>query len=338
MRLRLFGTRHPVSWLPLLGCLIVAGPISPADGKTGSPAAALDSVVSVLPVWPGYERPRPRRRGPGEEPEGSGVAIRPGGYVITALHIVDRATSVSVRRSDGRILPANVAGRDRMTDLAILKVGEDLPVATPGPDPKLGDKICAIGNQFGLGLALTCGVVSATRRSGVGFSPIEDFIQTDASVNPGASGGALVDARGRLVGVISAIFTKQSDANIGVNFAASMELVNRVADDMIAHGRVLRGAPGLRLARLARTEQAKTTGARVRAVAPGLSASRAGLRVGDIVTRIGNRPIASPAAANAAFHMHRLGETFGVEVHRDGATVTLEMVMRRGGKRLPGRP
>ena len=317
--------------LVLLGIAIAAMPAPAIGEETGSPTAALSSMVSVLPVWPAYERSTGARRGPGDEPEGTGVAIRRGGYVITALHIVDRARSVSVRRSDGRILPAEIAGKDRLTDLALLKVGQDLPVPKTAPEPKLGDRVCAFGNQFGLGLALTCGVVSATRRAGVGFNPIEDFIQTDASINPGASGGGLVDAKGRLVGVISAIFTKQSDADIGVNFAASMELVTRVADDLIAHGRVIRGAPGLRLARLSRAENAKIVGARVRRIAPGLAAARAGLRVGDIITRIGARTIASPAAAMTALHMHRPGDAFKIVVSRDGAPVTLEMTMAEGG-------
>ena len=333
MSWRLFARRNTTRSLFLIGLavLVIAAPAS--GEETGSPASALSSMVSVLPVWPGYERSSGARRGPGDEPEGTGVAIRRGGYVITALHIVDRARSVSVRRSDGRIVPAEVAGKDRLTDLALLKIGQDLPVPRIAPEPKLGDRVCAFGNQFGLGLALTCGVVSATRRAGVGFNPIEDFIQTDASINPGASGGGLVDAKGRLVGVISAIFTKQSDADIGVNFAASMALVTRVADDLIAHGRVIRGAPGLRLARLSRAENGKIIGARVRSLAAGLAAARAGLQVGDIITRIGPRAIASPAAAMTALHMHRPGEAFKVVVSRGGAALTLDMIMGQGGSR-----
>lgn len=310
----------------MLSIMLIA--LAPAAGaQEPFPAAALRSVVSVLPVWPGYPGPRQGRRAPGDEPEGSAVAIRAGGYLITALHIVDRAASVSVRLADGRIIPAEVRGKDPMTDLALLKIGRDLPVLPPGPEPALGARVCAVANQFGLGLSVTCGVVSATRRAGTGFNRIEDFIQTDAAVNPGASGGALLDAKGRLVGIVSAIFTKRSDANIGINFAASAELVNRVVGDLIAHGHVVRGNPGLSLRPLSRARRATIVGALVQAVAPGGAARKAGFERGDVITRIGRRRIASPNAAIAAIHLHRAGEPFEVEVLRGDARKTLRMEM-----------
>src|SRR5690606_40595555 len=133
--------------------------------------------------------------------------------------------SISVRLPDGHHVPAEVVGRDAATDLALLRVEAELPPLPLAPDPALGAPVCAVGNQFGLDLSVTCGVVSALHRAGTGFNPVEDFVQTDAVVNPGASGGALVDGEGRLVGLLSAIFTMESDANIGVNFAASAALV-----------------------------------------------------------------------------------------------------------------
>ncbi|MHA1600812.1 MAG: S1C family serine protease, partial [Alphaproteobacteria bacterium] len=189
-----------------------------------TPAAAfepkvLDSVVTVLPLWPGFERDGQVRRPPGSSPEGTAVAIRPGGYLVTALHVVDRATEITVRLPDGREVPARLVATDISTDLALLAIDVDLPILETAPEPTLGDPVCALGNQFGLGLSVTCGVVSGLHLSGVGFNPVEDFVQTDAAVNPGASGGALVDGQGRLVGILSAIFTKVSDANIGINFA-----------------------------------------------------------------------------------------------------------------------
>ena len=144
-------------------------------------------------------------------------------------------------------LAAEIIGRDPLTDIALLKIDMDLPLLIPGPEPALGDKVCALGNPSGLGLSLSCGVVSALHRTGTGFNPMEDFIQTDAAVNPGGSGGALLDGDDRLVGLVSAIFTKDSDANIGVNFAASHALVMRVTEDLAAHGRVIRGKSGLRV-------------------------------------------------------------------------------------------
>ncbi len=197
------------------------------------PRRVLDSVVSVLPEWPDAGA-RP------EEPEGSAVAILPGGYLATNVHVLGRAEKVTVRYPDGRLAAADIVGQDPLTDIALLRVDRNLPVLPVAPGPALGEPVCTVGNQFGLGLSVTCGSVSALHRTGTGFNPIEDFVQTDAVVNPGGSGGALVDRQGRLVGLISAIFTKDSDANIGINFAASTALVLRIVEDLAKHGRVLR--------------------------------------------------------------------------------------------------
>ncbi len=284
---------------------------------------ALDSVVSVLPVWPGYEKGSAENAKPGDEPEGTAVAIKPGGYLVTSLHVIDRAVSVTVRLADGHVLPAEIVGRDRLTDLALLKVAEDLMVMPLGPEPALAAPVCIVGNQFGLGLSVTCGVVSALHRTGVGFNPIEDFIQTDAAANPGASGGALLDSEGRLVGVVSAIFTKEADANIGVNFAASVRLVMRVVEDMIAHGRVIRGRSGLRVADLPEADRQRMVGAVIVQIAPRGSAEAAGLELGDIITRIGDRPVRRASNVTSAVHMYRIGERFDVTVLRDGRSRTL---------------
>ena len=297
--------------------------LTAAPGHAFSPEI-LNSVVSVLPVWPGFERRARGPRKPGEEPEGTAVAIRRGGYLVTSLHIVARASSIELRLADGRKMPARMVGADRPTDLAVLKVSENLPTLPVGPEPVLAQPVCAVGNQFGLGLSVTCGVISATHRTGTGFNAIEDFIQTDAAVNPGASGGALVDAEGRLVGILSAIFTKQSDANLGVNFAASMRLVRRVTDDIIAHGKVRRGRIGAGFGNLPRRD--RRPGAVVRGVTPGGAAAQAGLRGGDIVTAIGDRAIRSASDVTSALHMSRIGEPIQVAVRRDG--VTHRLVLR----------
>ena len=163
---------------PWFSCiLLLAGPAA------AFPAEVLQSVVSVLPDWPS-DVPFPER------PEGSGTVVLPGGYIATNLHVLGRATAVNVRLHDGRVLPAEIVGGDPPTDIALLKIALDLPLLVPGPEPAFGDRVCALGNPFGLGLSLSCGVVSATRRTGTGFNPIEDFIQTDTAVNPGGSGGA----------------------------------------------------------------------------------------------------------------------------------------------------
>ena len=185
--------------------------------------------------------------------------------------------------------------------------------------------VCAVGNAFGLDLSVTCGVVSATRRSGVGFNPVEDFIQTDASVNPGASGGALVDGEGRLVGLLSAIFTKEVDADIGVNFAVSSALLMQVVEDLAAHGQVLRPRSGFRVEDLNSLEASEIVGVRVVAVTPGGAGEAAGLAEGDLVTAIAGRRMRKASDATAAIQLQRPGDRVALQVLRAGALETLAL-------------
>lgn len=287
----------------------------------------MNSVVTVLPLWPGYERGGQARRPLGSAPEGTAVAIRPGGFLVTALHVVERATEITVRLPDGREVPARLVGADATTDLALLGIEVDVPVLETAPDPALGDPVCALGNQFGLGLSVTCGVISALHRSGVGFNPVEDFVQTDAAVNPGASGGALVDEHGRLVGILSAIFTKGSDANIGVNFATSAALVERVVDDLMTGGQVRRADTGMRLGALSSAERVNQVGARVIALTPGGAAAQAGLVENDLITAIGGRGIKNLNDARAAIALARPGQRLPVAVARDGSSIIVELAL-----------
>lgn len=288
-------------------------------------SAVLDSAVSVLPKWPGYEQGGVGAVPPGAAPEGTAVAIRPGGYLVTALHVVDRATAIDVRLRDGRFRSAFLVGRDPATDLALLKIDLDLPLRPERREAALGEPACAVGNQFGLGLTVTCGVVSATQVTDAGFNPIEDFVQTDATVNPGSSGGALVDRQGRLIGILSAIFTKESDADIGVNFAASMTLVARVVDDLIAHGRVVRVRPGFRTVELTREERTETAGVRVAGVLPDGPADRAGLAVGDILLAAGERTLRRTRDLTTALQLLRPGDRLSLRGLRSGAPIAVEL-------------
>lgn len=189
------------------------------------------SVIAVLPTWPGFERPgfgAPK----GVAPEGSGIAIaleseRESDLVLTAAHVVDRATRVQIRDSNTGILAdAEVLWIDGDADIALLRTTASRPALhLTSTSVKPGQHVCVIANPFGLGVSISCGVVSGIGRVGIGFNPIEDFIQTDAAVNPGSSGGAVVDANGVLVGMIAAIFTKDADIDAGVNFAISSRLL-----------------------------------------------------------------------------------------------------------------
>ncbi len=308
----------------LVGCL--AQPAPPLSAAAFD-RAWLEPVVSVLPLWPGHERGGRGDIPPGAAPEGTAVALRAGGHLLTALHVVERAVEITVRLADGRELPARLVARDAPTDLALLRIEESLPPVTAAPAVALGQPVCAVANQFGLGLSVTCGVVSATARSGTGFNPVEDFIQTDAAVNPGASGGALLDSQGRFVGLLSAIFASGADANLGVNFAVSAALAYRVIDDLIEHGRVRRGNPGFTVADLPLGQRRRLTGVVVRAVAPDGPAAHAGLRVGDVIRSIDGRALRKPSDALAAIYLRRPGERLRLEVVRNGDTLTLHSAL-----------
>lgn len=280
---------------------------------------AMRSVVSVLPEWP----PDARRL---EEPEGSGVVVLGGKTIITALHVVDKALTIRVRTLDGDIVTARLKGRDRASDLATLEIDAALPAISPAnTEPELGERVCAIGNAFGLGLSVTCGVVSATHRAGIGFNPVEDFVQTDAAVNPGASGGALVTEDGKFAGVLSAIFTKTSDANIGVNFAVSAGLATEIARQLRDKGRVTRPISGMRLEQVPGKGETGRLGARVVNIRSGSLGERAGLKEGDVIIRAGGRRVRKPADFVGAMALLLSAEVLDVEIVRGEETRTLQL-------------
>lgn len=297
-----------LSWL-------MATQVAMARGIDG----AMQSVVSVLPEWP----PDVKRT---EEPEGSGVVVLDGKTILTALHVVDRALSIRVRTLSGDIHTARIKGRDRATDLAALTIDEPLPAIMPAKDtPPLGERVCAIGNAFGLGLSVTCGVVSGVHRAGVGFNQVEDFVQTDASVNPGSSGGALVTADGELVGLLSAIFTKTSDANIGINFAVASGLAMEVARQLQTSGRVRRPVSGARLEQVPAKGQTGKLGARVVSLREGMLAEKAGLKVGDVIVEAGGRRVRKPADFVSAMSLLLIADSLEVKVIREGAPQALRI-------------
>lgn len=280
-------------FLATLALLLLAP--RPADA---TPDKALQHVVSVLPVWPGHQQGG-QGGAPGTVPEGSGVVVRPG-LVVTAFHVVEPAERIDVRLSDGRVLPARLVAGDDASDIALLAVDSELRPIEMGPEPDLAQPACAIGNAFGLGLSVTCGVVSATGVTNAGFNAVEDFIQTDAAANPGSSGGALVDRDGRLIGMVSAIFASRADTNIGVNFAVSTKLLLRVADALRAEGRVSYLSPGWQLGFADRSQLAEVAAPVVRSVRPGGTAEIAGILAGDLVLEIGGRRTQDPRDANTA--------------------------------------
>lgn len=221
-----------------LGAVTLASPAPKhalADHGPATWGAAASSIIVVEPTWPGYGRPG-FGAPPGTAPAGTGIYFGNGPrshYILTAAHVIARAVRVETVNADGARHDAEIIAIDEARDLAVLRVDQPAPpIVFRRDDPEVGLHACAIANSFGLGLSFSCGVVSATHRRDVGFNAIEDFVQTDAAVNPGASGGALVDPQGRLIGLIDGIFTKEADIDAGVNFAVSVPMIIESLDEL----------------------------------------------------------------------------------------------------------
>ena len=221
------GVSPRIAMMAVLACALLTN-MARADHGPATWSAAAPSVVVIEPTWPGYNRPG-FGAPPGTAPAGTGIFIGTGdrsSHLVTAAHVITRATEIEIVTEDGMRHAAAVIAVDNQRDIAILETKlKRRPITLRLTDPAIGEHGCAIGNSFGLGLSISCGVVSAIHRRQVGFNPIEDFVQTDAAINPGGSGGALVDADGRLIGMIDGIFTKEADIDAGVNFAVSVPLL-----------------------------------------------------------------------------------------------------------------
>ena len=307
-----------VHMLRLLSLLLSFAVIS-LDGKSAQAdvGGSIQSVVSILPVRSG-KGPVQAGQGRGRVPEASGIVVGRDGLIATAWHVLKAVRRIDVRLADGRLLAAKLIGSDEASDIALLRVEAKLAPFKAAVRPVVAQPVCAIGNAYGLDLSVTCGVVSALDVSHAGFNAIEDFVQTDAASNPGSSGGALVDMKGQLVGMVSAIFAAKSDTNIGVNFAVSERLLRRVVEDLKDDGRVDYVKAGWRLASLSRQAQAKGPGARVAGVAEAGPSQRAGLEAGDTLRSIGGRRVRSPKSALSALALVHPGGSVKVVYERDG--------------------
>jgi Do/DeqQ family serine protease len=274
---------------------------------------------------------QPRRRI--ENSLGSGVIMSERGYVLTNHHVVSGADAIQVSLRDGRTAQAKVVGSDPDTDLAVLKIELDkLPAITLGHSERMriGDVVLAIGNPFGVGQTVTMGIVSATGRSRLGINTLENFIQTDAAINPGNSGGALVDAEGHLIGINSAIFSK-SGGYQGIGFAIPTSIAKGVLEEIIQHGRPLRGWLGVDAqavtAELQRSLDLKRAdGVIVTAVARNGPAHKAGVLPGDVIVAIDGKKIDEAREAMLAILSRRPGDKIGLTVVRAGKELSLQAI------------
>lgn len=267
-----------------------------------------------------------------EQSLGSGVIFSDEGYVLTNNHVITGADNIQVLLYDGRVAQAKVVGTDAETDLAVLKIDADhlpsISVATDNP-PEVGDVVLAIGNPFGIGQTVTMGIVSAINRQ-LGSSSYEDFIQTDAAINSGNSGGALVNANGDLIGINTAMFGRGAGAE-GIGFAVPIDTARMVLNQIVDHGMVIRGWIGAAYGSLPAPKgdkaESATEGAVVLGVYPGSPAARAGLQRGDILLQMNDQPIIDPLQLRSREASLQPGREIELSGTRDGKPLALKLVL-----------
>jgi serine protease DegQ len=268
-----------------------------------------------------------------EYASGSGVVIdADAGLIVTNSHVINRAEKLIVRFTDGRKLDAAKLGSDPDTDVALIKVkGGNLTAIQFGDSEGLevGETVFAIGNPLQLGQTVTSGIVSGLHRGNIGIERYEDFIQTDAAIYPGNSGGALVNLRGQLIGINTA-FIGPGKANPGLGFAIPWKAVRAVVDQIVHYGEVRRGSLGVTLqdpTASLQHEVAHRDGAMIARVDRQSTAEQAGLKSGDVITGINSAPIQNASHLRASLALLRIGEVAELAVLRDGRQIVIHAKM-----------
>jgi serine protease DegQ len=267
---------------------------------------------------------------------GSGVVIdETRGLIITNNHVIERAAAMTVTLSDGRVLPATLVGADPVPDIAVIRVAAEGLTAMPLGDSdrvRVGDFVLAVGNPSNIGESVTAGIASGLHRRRIGIERFEDFIQTDAAIYPGNSGGALANLRGELIG-ISTAYIGASNTNPGLGFAVPINVARRVADHLIAFGSPKRSKFGITYedASPAATRDLKLGSSRnvpvVLKVEPGSAAERAGLKSGDVVAEIDGAPVQDAEDFGNRIGLMWNGDTAALSVLRSGKAITIEIMM-----------
>ena len=272
---------------------------------------------------------------------GSGVIINASkGYVLTNNHVINQAQKISIQLNDGREFDAKLIGSDDQSDIALLQIQNPsklTQIAIADSDKlRVGDFAVAVGNPFGLGQTATSGIVSALGRSGLNLEGLENFIQTDASINRGNSGGALVNLNGELIGINTAILAPDG-GNIGIGFAIPSNMVKNLTAQMVQYGQVKRGELGIMGTEL-NSELAKAMkvdaqrGAFVSQVMPNSSAAKAGIKAGDVITSLNGKPISSFAALRAEVGSMPIGSKVTLGLLREGKPVNVSLELQQSSQ------
>ncbi|MBN1143393.1 MAG: Do family serine endopeptidase [Bacteroidales bacterium] len=333
--------KEPVSMVNLKAGLDSSTDFTYAAEKTINAVVNVKTQTTIQYRNPIYEFFYGERY-PGEsEPQvgiGSGVIITADGYIVTNNHVIENSDKVSVTLNDKREYEAKVVGTDRSTDLALLKiVAENLPFMAFGnsDELKVGEWVLAVGNPFNISSTVTAGIVSAKGRSMAIIDDdyrIESFIQTDASVNRGNSGGALVNLRGEMVGINTAIVSP-TGGNVGISFAIPSSIVQKVVKDLIEFGTVQRAIMGVQIqeitAELAKNKDIDIQdGVFVEAVNDNSAAKEAGIESGDIIVKINNQVVKTPSELQEQVGRYRPGDKINVTLKRKDKTKQIEVTLR----------
>jgi serine protease Do len=324
------------------------GPSFAALVERASPAVVHIKVTSVVkanmpdfgedgpPTEFPFAIPVPPRNGMVQHGSGSGFILRQDGIIVTNNHVVENAKDITVVLADGRELSGAVLGRDPKTDLAVVKVEtkDALPIAPMGDSDALhvGDWVVAIGNPFGLSNTVTAGIVSAKARS-IGAGPYDNFIQTDAPINPGNSGGPLFDQRGNVVGINTAIFSRNG-GSIGIGFAIHVNLAKQLVPELEESGHVTRGWLGVAIQKLT-PELAEShgvtppRGALVSSVMAKSPAEAAGIKPGDVIVDYDGKPLVDAAALPLLVAQTAVGKAVSIDVVRKGRTASFDVTVAK---------
>ena len=269
---------------------------------------------------------------------GSGVIVSDKGYILTNHHVVDSVDQIEVALADARKVPARVVGTDPETDLAVLKIDlPRLPAITFGnaEQVRVGDVVLAIGNPFGVGQTVTLGIVSGLGRTQLGITTFENFIQTDATIQPGNSGGALVDTSGNLIGINTAIYSKSPQGeSMGIGFAIPVSIARQVMEQIVRDGSVTRGWIGVGgrdiTRELAETLQIKASrGALITQVVRGGPADQAGVKPGDVLVGVNGSQVGDWGAVLSVVAALKPGDQAKLKLMRENADTELAVTIGR---------